>query len=322
MNEQWKKAVIHLECATDSEHYSERMKRDIERSNQLNNGEITKEEYSQTLRAASRDLRARGTALFITHNERYYLLTARHVLHDYHTVKMEIDYQVNRQDNIPDHVRSQYIQSAQENESNAIYGIVFLVPSFDEVQAVGGHFHAPNLMNLGAGAPSMHAFTFSEPTLDLAIVSLDREPVFLGELMQLGYRPVSSSLIEDGPTSEGAEVFTVGFPEATSVLGHFIPNSWSSSSYSLPVFSWGKVSMLHDNIPSYWCDMSIYPGNSGGPVIENGKLVGVVSAQASIPIDSLSQFRTRIPFANIIKTKFVMELIKTQENKDKNAKDE
>jgi CBS domain-containing protein len=38
--------------------------------------------------------------------------------------------------------------------------------------------------------------------------------------------------------------------------------------------------MVHHILPFFWADMSIYPGNSGGPVVEDGKLVGVVSAQA------------------------------------------
>jgi S1-C subfamily serine protease len=176
-------------------------------------------------------------------------------------------------------------------------------------------------MNLGAGASFTVPYTFSSPDLDLALVSLDqRDERFAEELISLGYSPIPSELIEDGPSSEGAEVFTVGFPSATALLGqisqHPASAHWSSSHLSLPVFSWGKVSMLHAQLPFYWCDMSIYPGNSGGPVIENGKLVGVVSAQATLPIDDAPQVRTRIPFGKIIKTCFVKQLLETQEAKD------
>lgn len=74
--------------------------------------------------------------------------------------------------------------------------------------------------------------------------------------------------------------------------------------------------MLHEDIYFFWVDMSIYPGNSGGPVIENEKLVGVVSSQATIPLDGAEQRRTRIPFGKIIKAKYIRDLISKQEQKD------
>lgn len=75
--------------------------------------------------------------------------------------------------------------------------------------------------------------------------------------------------------------------------------------------------MLHGALPFYWADMSIYPGNSGGPVVANDRLVGVVSAQATLPIDEVPDVRTRIPFGRIIKTSFVRTLLEAQAQKDK-----
>ena len=74
--------------------------------------------------------------------------------------------------------------------------------------------------------------------------------------------------------------------------------------------------MLHGALPFYWADMSIYPGNSGGPVVANDLLVGVVSAQATLPIDEVPDVRTRIPFGRIIKTSFVRALLEVQAHKD------
>jgi S1-C subfamily serine protease len=90
---------------------------------------------------------------------------------------------------------------------------------------------------------------------------------------------------------------------------------WSSSVVSLPVWSFGRVAMLHQDLPFFWADMSIYPGNSGGPVIENGKLCGVVSAQAMIPLEGLSNLATRIPFGKIIKARFIKQLLDAQDEK-------
>ncbi len=75
--------------------------------------------------------------------------------------------------------------------------------------------------------------------------------------------------------------------------------------------------MLHDALPFFWADISIFPGNSGGPLVANDRLVGVVSAQATLPIDDVPDVRTRIPFGRIIKTKFVRNLLELQEQKDR-----
>lgn len=321
MNEQWKKAVIHLECATDSEHFYDRIKRINQLHQKLNQGEITQEEFNDEVSGRSRDIRYHGTALFLIHNERRYLLTARHVLFDEISAKRELEEELERVESWPEGVKQHILQSTNDGALDNIFKIIFRVPSLDEVLDEGVETHKEFLMNLGAGASFTVPYTFSSPELDLALVSLDqRDPLFAEQLLELGYKPISSDLIADSPSIEGTEIFTVGFPSATALIGqmsqHPASAHWSSSHYSLPVFAFGKVSMLHNELPFYWCDMSIFPGNSGGPVIEDGNLVGVVSAQATLPIDDVPNVRTRIPFGKIIKTKYVKELLQIQEQKD------
>lgn len=321
MYDQWKKAVVHLECATDSEHFYDRINKMDKLREKLDRGEISQEEFGLNILGRSRDLRYHGTALFISHNERRYLLTAKHVLFDKHSAKRELEEERMCDENQPAHSSEHFIAYADECALENIFNIVFRVPSLDEVISGSVSEHREFLMNLGAGAPSTVPYTFSRPDLDLALISLDqRDKQFAEELIGLGYSPIPSELISDGPSSEGVEIFTVGFPSATALLGQVSQDPasayWSSSHLSLPVFSWGKVSMLHEQLPFYWSDISIYPGNSGGPVIENGTLVGVVSAQAILPIDDAPEVITRIPFGKIIKTCFVRELLEIQEGKD------
>jgi S1-C subfamily serine protease len=85
--------------------------------------------------------------------------------------------------------------------------------------------------------------------------------------------------------------------------------SWSSSHVSLPVASYGRVSMVHPELSFFWADMSIYPGNSGGPVVEADKLVGIVSGQPVIPVEGDQTLRTRIPFARITKASGLHDLL-------------
>lgn len=322
MHEEWKKAIVHLECATDSEHFYDRIKRMDDLREKLDQGKITQEEFGQEIAGRSRDLRYHGTALFISYNERRYLLTARHVLFDKISADREYKEELERTKSNSNASSQFLLEYANERALNNIFNIIFRVPSLDEVLQKGAESHKEFLMNLGAGTSSSVPYTFSTPELDLALISLDqRDTKFADQLIELGYEPISSNLINNCPSSEGADVFSVGFPSATALIGqvsqHPASAHWSSSHYSLPVFAFGKVSMLHKELPFYWCDMSIYPGNSGGPVIENGKLVGIVSAQATLPIDEVPNIKTRIPFGKIIKTSFVKELLQIQEQKDR-----
>lgn len=307
MLEKWKRAVIHVECATDSEHFYDRIKRIDQQRALLEQGQVTWEQFAEEVTGRSRDMRFHGTALFLSHAGRRYLLTARHVVWDEYSATRE---------------REEAAQRCVMVPENRIFNIIFRVPSLDEVIAKRA---APTfLMNLGAGVSSTSPYTFSEPALDLALISLDqRDSRFADELIEIGFVPVSSEDIADGPDSEGQELLTVGFPSSTALIGqvsqHPASAHWSSSHYSLPVSSFGRVSMLHDALPFFWADMSIYPGNSGGPVVANDRLVGVVSAQAVVPIDSAADpdIRMRIPFACIIKTESVRALLEAQEGKDR-----
>lgn len=320
MLDKWKRAVVHLECATDSEHFYDRIKRMDEQRALLDQGQITHEQFVQEIPDRSRDIRFHGTALFLSHTGHRYLLTARHVVWDEHSAKRELEEESQRAHAWPKHIRQHMVQSTAERAQNKIFNIIFRVPSVDEVLAK--QENREFLMNLGAGTPVTAPYTFSDPSLDLALISLDqRDSRFADELVSRGFVPIESHDIADGPEAEGQEVFTVGFPSSTALIGqvrqHPASAHWSSSHFSLPVSSFGRVSMLHGALPFYWADMSIYPGNSGGPVVANGRLVGVVSAQATLPIDEVPHVRTRIPFGRIIKTSFVRVLLEAQVQKDK-----
>jgi hypothetical protein len=320
--DKWKRAVIHLECATDSEHFYDRIKRINQQRAQLEQGQISHEQFAEELAGRSRDIRFHGTALLLAHGGRRYLLTARHVVWDETSAKRELEEEAQRALSWPEHMRQHLLQSAVERAQNNIFNIIFRVPSIDEVIADTQPHDRAFLMNLGAGASFTVPYTFSDPELDLALISLDqRDSRFADELQRLGFIPVSSEDVADGPEGEGQDVFTVGFPSSTAIIGqvsqHPASAHWSSSHFSVPVSSFGKVSMLHEGLPFFWVDMSIFPGNSGGPLIEKDRLVGVVSAQATVPIDDVPNVRTRIPFGRIIKSKFVHTLLEMQEKKDR-----
>lgn len=323
--DKWKKSVIHLECATDSEHFYDRIKRIGSLWKKLDEGKINREEFVEQMKqicAKSRDIRYRGTAIFLVHNKRRYLVSARHVLWDKYSAKREYQEEINRtqdqQTQVPKILREHFDQRHMDN----IFKMIFRVPSLDEVlEGTFDNITLSFLTNLGAGSSRDVPYTFSKPELDLAVVSLDqRDSRFADNLINIGHKPITLDDINEGPSKEGTEVFTVGFPSSTALLGQIRRppdlTYWSSSYFSIPTFSFGRVSMLHDSIPFFWIDMSIYPGNSGGPVIEGNKLVGIVSEQPTIPVEESEKLRTRIPFGKVIKTKFIADLLSIQEKKD------
>ncbi len=328
--ERWRKAVVHLECATNSEDIFARTKRLDEFRERYQKGEITQDQWLQGMLGGLRDIRFRGTALFIRNADRRFLVTARHVLWDELSAKRMVEEPKNAlPQSLPDSMREEFLSPFKRDSLIQIFPIVFRVPILDELPITPPTLLTllpASLTNLGSSPYSIAPYTFSDPELDLAIVSLNqRNYGFAEDLERQGCTPIASEEFADGPSAEAAEVFTVGFPGSIAVLAErplkLEVGLWASGAVCLPTFAFGRVSMLHQKLDFFWCDMSIYPGNSGGPVIENNKLVGIVSAQPTIPIEGrgVSQATTRIPFAKVTKAKHIIPLLDEQIKKDKEA---
>jgi len=190
-------------------------------------------------------------------------------------------------------------------------------------------------MNMSA---DFESYTFSAKEIDLAIISLDRSLIagkmfqFADKLVSLGHQPLTLDNIADAPSREGADVFSICFPLATSNLGEFrlntITTDWRASIISLPTLAFGKVAMLHDKMKVFLMDTGAYHGCSGGPVFEGGKLVGVViqhpyentkvfSKEEGYEKETALYTKTGIPFSIAVKAQFIKELLQTQIKKDK-----
>lgn len=324
MIERWKKAVVHLECATDRLHSAEQMKRDHELRLLWKSGEISFDDFVQAepIERGAKEIRSQGTALFIIHEKRRYLVTARHVIYDKHFADLEFEEAKKESEGASELERDRHLKSKQEELNNKVFHTIFRVPSIDEL--IKGQSVEESLSGLATGLSSWAPYTYSDPSLDLAIISLDqRNSGFAEELLSRGYIPIPSSDIADGPDQEGDELLAIGFP-ATSRLHQTNLSKeeahWQSRYHSLPISSFGRVAMVHNNIPFFWADISIYPGNSGGPVIASNRLVGIVSQQATIALDQAPHINTRIPFGKIIKASYIHELLRQQIEKDEGRK--
>jgi hypothetical protein len=326
--QKWKKAVIHLECRTHSESDKEHTERVAELRERLKKGEITRQQLAEGESTGVRDVRSWGTAIFLEDNSRRYLVTARHVLYDEAAAEDWIRKQTRRLEDSPSRFKEKAIAREIAWAKRSIVGIIFQVPSHDSFLKGDMQKSPENLMNLGAGV--VHPYTFADE-VDLAIISLDqRDSAFAAMLFSRGYRPIRLSDIAEQPSSEGASVFSVGYPGPMSTLGeiknlHPALKPWASSRYSLPTFVFGRVAMLHNSLPDFRCDFTNYQGNSGGPVVEKNRMVGVVWGQPFYEVSVLqgsmgktTDFFSKIgvPFAIAVKAAYVKELLKKQIEKD------
>lgn len=286
----WKKCVINIEAAVDG----------------TNPYDVENRGPPSTWQ--TRNIRSSGTALFFTHEKRRYLATARHVLYDKLSAQRMLE----------------LLQKGQPRrhfaiDESTIFGIIFRRRSLSEV--ISGSKDLPKfLMNLGAGVSDHAPYTFSEPETDLAVIDLEmRNKDFADELESLGYVPLPASQIKPNPSLiEGQEIAAVGFPVPADI-GMLNLNraevNWSSSVVSLPIYSFGRVAMRHEALNFFVGDLSIYPGNSGGPVISGEEVVGFVSGQWAIPTESSTEPQVRIPFARIINSSMLWPLLDVQKAK-------
>lgn len=300
----WEKSIICLQGATDSsEIFWEKMR----------TGEISWQEYTNLTVSKSRDIRYHGTAIFVENDSNYYLITARHVLFDSLKAGYYIRSELAKLDKSWRYEESK--KRIIDYGLNKIFSIVYFVPTLREAKKNIKLYDLPFLMNLGVGPSDIGYYTFSAIDLDIAVISLrDHFREFADNLLTLGYEPLPFSVFRDEPTSIGTEVFTMGFPNINSLLKNLPANPWYASTLMMQSYAFGKISQLDSNLPYFKADLSVYPGNSGGPIIENDQIVGIVNAQPLLG----SQ---HIPFAICIKAKFIKEIFNQQIKKDKLDKD-
>lgn len=326
--ERWKRAVVHLEGAADSEQAVTIRDAIWQASRDIDDPA----EWQELMRhmPTGRDMRARGTAIFLRHEGSRFLVTARHVLHDPRMAEAhmrKLDMPVSPE--APEWWQQETERLRREREELYIHPVIFRVPTLDEALRASSPSDVDQefLMNLSAGGPSMAPYTYSVPEIDLAIISLDQRTgmgrAFADDLEASGHVPVDSSVLASAVPGDGTEVMAVGYPDSVSVLGQRPRTEatahWSSSHVSLPVVSFGKVAMVHNALPFLWADISIYPGNSGGPLVEGDRLAGIVSQQATVPVEGVEGTDAgdvRIPFARVIRAELLTQLLHEQLRKD------
>jgi Trypsin-like peptidase domain len=285
--EEWKRAVVHLEPRGSLDDYRRLL-------SAWHDGAEPRRE----------DDRWTGTAFLVNDGPDQFLVSARHVL---------------RGNEPTEPIREEDVWShSAESDARHIATRIARVPSLDEFR-LDADLELKDIGLPGAGVPDMHCYSYSDEQSDLAVISLNqrgRTDEFRLDIERAGYRPVDlTAALADALPAEGADVFTVGYPASTAVLGRSGRGSyWASDLISIPVFSFGRIAAVHPALPTFWCDLSAYPGNSGGPLVSDGKLIGIVTAQALVE-------GQRIPFARATFAGLLPQLIAAQREKDATNRD-
>jgi S1-C subfamily serine protease len=301
--QRWKQAVIHLEGAASSIPMHEMGRAAEAMWKAQERGDRAEAEAQRQILLQGRDRRVLGSAVFLRYKASYYLVTARHVVTDETLARRELE----------DPLHPPIPETMQERIDNWIFNIIFRVPSLAEIRSAAGPHYIPFLMSLGSGPRSLRPYIFSSAEIDLALIALEgTHSTFAENLLNVGYEPITVDDIADGPSQEGAEVFSVGYPTATAVRSRMTLDpavaNWASSAISVPVYSFGHIAMVEDTLPFFWCDISIYPGSSGGPLVESDKLVGIISGQAEVD-------RGRIPFAAVTPARHIRQLLTAEDER-------
>lgn len=229
-----------------------------------------------------------GTAVYIKYNNREYLVSAKHVL-------------------------------ADKTISNYLSQNISIRTPLDFY--LNGHIN-----NFIVNNTNKLNYAISD-SVDLCIISLQgAEADGIRNLLKVdGYAPIlinEKDLSYSFKTTD--DIIAIGYPEIASVQKLKRWNKLQTGDIVVPVTTFGKVSMFHKSIPFFFGDITVYPGNSGGPIICNNKLIGIVSAQAIIPnsyIDSSgAEFNTNIysrgSLAIIARSSYLIPLLKQLQLKE------
>jgi len=128
-----------------------------------------------------------------------------------------------------------------------------------------------SLLSLTTGLSKFKPFVLSSDKNDLGIISFQKNDYksTVAYLKQIGVMPIPLQAIANiDDTRTGDDVFTIGFSALRGGKKAETAN--------------GKITTANKSASNFAVALAVYPGNSGGPVIKNNKLVGILGYQSGI----------------------------------------
>lgn len=275
--EKWCKAVVNIECRTGAGYSDERKKLD----DLLQEQKISRQQYDDlVMDTYIKAPRYTGTAIFFKHNKNYFFITARHVVADI------ISY---------------------PNDSTFISTKIFVIDneSNPDVVLPSGFKSEPiMIMNYGVGTTDSRYYVFSDKQKDMALISLNNkfypDDRIVRKLLDKGYQPIEFSDLDMSLLSVGQKINSFGFPQDFAQGGRKNITKyeyiWDSEIISAPVVSEGTIQKDVQKDYYFLGNIFVTHGDSGGAIVSNNKLVGIVSGGTyeKIPLNgSFKYFKYR-----------------------------
>jgi hypothetical protein len=166
---------------------------------------------------------------------------------------------------------------------------------------------------LSTGYGPVSPFILSDDVTDIGIISLQAALTnsLIKTLEEDGYSPINISDIDRSQDiNTGEHIAAIGYPDISRVGVFQKKNDYQSNVVVLPVSTFGNIAMAHDQLSYFIGDITVYPGNSGGPVIKDNKLIGIVSGQVLIPVDNSNRLSIRGTLAKVIKAEYVIRALR------------
>jgi Trypsin-like peptidase domain len=264
----WKKAVVNIE--KEGGIYAQYYIDSVCNAKKLS-GFYPKQVDSVRLAMSSQSRISTGTAVYAVYNKRKYLITAKHVLSDDVLVQQKI-YEKRKGITVWESIDAIFPRISVRTPLSA--------------QATKGIVNNYAVFNNNFIKGPKPYFFISDSTGDgLAVISL-QEPWYrlLDTLLQTdGYEPMPlEEAIDNKQISLLDDVTVIGFPEMISIVARFTPPNGvplhQRAELVAPFVVKGSVAMYDPLIQHFYVDVTITPGNSGSPIIKDGKLIGIVSS--------------------------------------------
>lgn len=289
----WERAVINVHSIVADTAYMDFKLKQFRLLDSLHHaGLISQEQLAYERNEIFSSKQSTGTVVLMENQNAFYFLTASHVLLA----------------RLPQYVYHSDDNTIEKTEVNFIPNELRVIP------------RAGNFSDTIHTIKQIHINAYQDLTghithwirADIALWSISSLiPEFDKELKNEKYKPITfDDIAWDEQIKVGREVFAIGFPGAVSNLDEepvrqMNGNRFNHPVSSLPMTSWGRVGMSHPESVLTYVDISVYPGNSGGPIVDasTGKLLGIVSAQKSERVllgNEITNYRHRIPFAVVV----------------------
>lgn len=205
-------------------------------------------------------------------------------------------------------VTAKHLIKATENNGNEKESINDLISI--KVNINGKVSNDISLMNLSTNQMNIRPFVFSADDVDLGIISFQKpayKPI-LNYLKQMGCVPIQLQTVETSVVvSNGDQISLIGFPALQ------VQNLNNAN------IEQGRIDK--ESSTGFMVFASVYPGNSGSPVIKGGNLIGILSYQAGIKnnIDAAFHPYQKGNSATVTKVSQILPLLRIIQKNEKNA---